>query len=89
VIYYERVILIDDVDAHRASRTRDNARSHFRIGRIEVRLLRLDDFENRFLVTVPTLSRFGTPDPFAKPAAFLRRTAAGGDFRIKLNDLSW
>jgi len=34
-------------------------------------------------VTVPTLFLFGVPEPLARPAAFFRRTAAGGVFRIK------
>jgi len=31
-----------------------------------------------FSVTLPIFSLFGVPDPFATPAAFLSRTAAGG-----------
>ncbi len=42
-----------------------------------------------FLVTLPTLSRFGTLEPDSIFAAFLRRTEAGGDFRMNVKDLSW
>ena len=34
-------------------------------------------------VTLPTFSLFGVPEAFARPAAFFRRTAAGGVFRMK------
>ena len=40
------------------------------------------------LVTLPTLSLFGTPEPFARPAAFLRSTAAGGVLRMKVKERS-
>ena len=41
-----------------------------------------------FLVTLPTLSWLGLPEPEATPAAFLRRTEAGGDLQMKVKDLS-
>ena len=34
------------------------------------------------------MSLFGTPEPLAKPAAFFKRIAAGGDLRMNVNDLS-
>src|SRR5258706_1977839 len=40
------------------------------------------------LVTVPTLFRFGSPDPFSTFAALARNTEAGGVFVMKVNDLS-
>ena len=40
-------------------------------------------------VTLPTFSLLGTLDPEAIPAAFLSSTEAGGDFRMKVKDLSW
>src|SRR5688572_28416313 len=40
------------------------------------------------LVTLPTLLRFGWPDPFSMPASFFKRIAAGGVLRMKVNDLS-
>ena len=36
-------------------------------------------------VTLPTLVTFGTPDPFAIPAAIFKRAASGGLFLIKSN----
>ena len=39
-------------------------------------------------VTLPTLLRFGTPEPFASPAARLSSTAAGGVFVTKVNERS-
>ena len=36
-----------------------------------------------FFVTFPTLFLFGTPEPFSTLAAFFRRIAAGGVFRMK------
>ena len=39
-------------------------------------------------VTLPTLSRLGTPEPLANPAAFFSNTEAGGDLRMKLNERS-
>ena len=33
-------------------------------------------------VTLPTFSEFGLPEAYSIPAAFLRRTAAGGDLRM-------
>src|ERR1019366_5464182 len=41
-----------------------------------------------FLVTLPTLSELGLAEPEAMPAAFFRRTAAGGDLQMKVKDLS-
>src|SRR5574343_310458 len=41
-----------------------------------------------FLVTLPTLSWLGLAEPEAMPAAFLRRTEAGGDLRMNVKDLS-
>ena len=40
------------------------------------------------LVTLPTLSLFGVPEPLASPAAFLRSTAAGGLFRMNVKERS-
>src|SRR2546423_13016305 len=37
---------------------------------------------------VPTLSLFGRPDPFSTPAAFFRRSAAGGVFVSKVKERS-
>lgn len=37
---------------------------------------------------VATFVLFGVPDPFSTPAAFFKRTAAGGVFVTKVNDLS-
>ena len=47
--------------------------------------------ENRtcLRVTFPTFSLFGIFEPEAIPAAFFRRIGAGGDFVMKVNDLSW
>ena len=42
-----------------------------------------------FFVTLPTLSRFGTPEPLAMPAAFLRSAAAGGVLVMNVKLLSW
>ena len=39
-------------------------------------------------VTFATLFRFGSPDPFAIPAARFRSTAAGGVFVMKVNERS-
>src|SRR5947199_2008906 len=39
-------------------------------------------------VTLPTLVLFGSFEPAAMLAAFFRRTAAGGLFVMKVNDLS-
>src|SRR5215510_9488124 len=39
-------------------------------------------------VTVPTLVRFGTPDPFASPAARLSSTAAGGVLVMNVKERS-
>src|SRR5204863_9430171 len=39
-------------------------------------------------VTLPTLLRFGCPDPFSSPASFFNGIAAGGVLRMKLKDLS-
>ena len=39
-------------------------------------------------VTVATLVLLGVPDPFSTPAAFFKRTAAGGVLVMKVNDLS-
>src|SRR5947199_6293736 len=39
-------------------------------------------------VTLPTLVLFGSLDPAAMFAAFFKRTAAGGLFVMKVNDLS-
>src|SRR2546428_10466110 len=36
-------------------------------------------------VTFATLTRFGSPDPFAMPAARFRSTAAGGGLELKGN----
>ena len=41
-----------------------------------------------FFVTFPTFSLLGTPEPLAILAAFFSRTAAGGDFNIKLKERS-
>ena len=35
-------------------------------------------------MTLPTLLRFGSPDPFLIFAAFFSSTAAGGDFSSKV-----
>ena len=43
---------------------------------------------NCLRVTLPTISRFGVPEPFAIEAAYFNNTAAGGDLRIKLKDRS-
>jgi len=40
------------------------------------------------LTTFARINDFGSPEPFSTPAAFLRRTAAGGDFVINVKDLS-
>ena len=37
-----------------------------------------------FAVTVPTLLRFGSADPFARFATFFSRTYAGGVFVMKV-----
>ena len=39
-------------------------------------------------VTEATLVLFGSPEPLSTPAAFFKRTAAGGVFVTKSNDLS-
>src|SRR3712207_3439717 len=39
-------------------------------------------------VIVPTLFRFGSPDPLSRPMACLIRTAAGGVFVMKVNERS-
>src|SRR5579875_856977 len=39
-------------------------------------------------VMVPTLSRLGTADPLGTPAAFLRRSAAGGVLSTNVNERS-
>jgi len=36
----------------------------------------------------PTLSRFGSDDPFSSPSASLIRTAAGGVFVMKVKERS-
>jgi len=38
------------------------------------------------LVTEPTLTRFGVPEPFSTPASFFSRTAAGGVLVMKEKD---
>src|SRR5215831_6517587 len=40
-------------------------------------------------VTLPTFSLLGSFEPAVIPAAFLRRTEAGGDLVRNVNDLSW
>src|ERR1051325_10296358 len=40
------------------------------------------------LVSLPTLLRFGWPDPFSRPASFFTRIAAGGVLVMNVNDLS-
>ena len=40
------------------------------------------------LVSLPTLSVCGTPEPLATPAAFLISSAAGGVFVMKVKDRS-
>src|SRR6185312_3769908 len=40
------------------------------------------------LVTEPTFTRFGVPEPFSTPASFFSRTAAGGVLVMKVKDLS-
>ena len=40
------------------------------------------------LVTLPTLLRFGWPEPFSIPASFFSRIAAGGVLVMKVKDLS-
>src|SRR5262249_13480811 len=40
------------------------------------------------MVTLPTFSLFGTPDPLARPAAFFSRTLAGGVLVMKVYDRS-
>src|SRR5207244_7865791 len=42
-----------------------------------------------FRVTLPTFSLFGVLDPEAIPAAFFNNAEAGGDFVMKVKDLSW
>jgi hypothetical protein len=39
-------------------------------------------------VTLPTFSRFVGPEPLSRPAAFFRRSPAGGVLRTKLNERS-
>ena len=39
------------------------------------------------LEMVPTFSLFGSPEPFASPASFLIRTAAGGVLISNVKDL--
>src|ERR1700740_3326172 len=41
-----------------------------------------------FNVTLPTLSLFGAPEPFAMPAARFSKIDAGGVFVIKVNERS-
>ena len=38
-------------------------------------------------VNLPTLSRFGTPDPFSIPTSFLINSATGGFLSMKVKDL--
>jgi hypothetical protein len=40
------------------------------------------------MVSFPTLSLFGVPEPLTIPAAFLISSEAGGVFKIKEKDLS-
>ena len=40
------------------------------------------------LVIVPTLLRFGSPEPLSSPIACLMSTAAGGVFVMKVNERS-
>ena len=40
------------------------------------------------LVTLPTFSLLGSPDPLGTPAFFFRRTAAGGVFVMNVKLLS-
>ena len=40
------------------------------------------------LVSLPTFSLCGTPEPFCRPAAFLISSAAGGVLVMKVNDRS-
>ncbi len=39
-------------------------------------------------MTLPTLLRFGWPDPFSMPDSIFSRTAAGGVLVMNVNDLS-
>src|SRR5262245_31007578 len=41
------------------------------------------------IVTLPTLSLLGTPEPFASPAAFLSRMLAGGVLVMNVYERSW
>jgi hypothetical protein len=40
------------------------------------------------MLTAPTFLRFGSPEPDSTPAAFLRRTEAGGVLRMKVKERS-
>lgn len=79
----------DNIDAHVAGGAGDGAESRLFAVAIHVGALGLDDFKTCLRVTLPTFSLLGTLDPEAIPAAFLSNTEAGGDFRMKVKDLSW
>jgi hypothetical protein len=59
----------------------DSSESQLRSGILISAIFRICAF-----VTLPTLLRFGWPDPFSMPASFFSRIAAGGVFRMKVND---
>src|SRR5690349_23553239 len=61
----------------------DSSESQLRSGSLSSAILRICA-----RVTRPTLLRFGWPEPFSIPASFLRSTAAGGVFVMKVKDLS-
>ena len=59
------------------------------IGGIQIRHLLLRNLTQLLaFVIFPTLSFCGTPDPLMIPAAFFKRSDAGGVFIIKVNDRS-
>ena len=75
--------------AHRARRARDDQRGLVDVARVQILELRLGDLsapgrcESR-----PTLSRFGSAEPFSSRSASLIRTAAGGVFVMNVNERS-
>ena len=55
-----------------------------RLAGVQVGQLGLRDLLDLRRVTLPTLLRFGSPEPFSIPAAFLSRIAAGGVLVMKV-----
>ena len=80
--------LIADLNSHLACRSGNCAEGGLFAVRVEILHLDLHDVHNLLLESFATLVLLGSLEPAARPAAFFKRTEAGGDFVIKENVLS-